>query len=150
MTENSNHIKDVRAALARDPRLSYPAEVAVGVRAGTATLRGSVGSFHQRRAAVQAARAVRGVRRVQDDLIIDPRDRWEDNQLRGTALQALISGSDVPDEQIDVAVTDAWVTLKGEVRHQHDSDAAFAAVRDVPGVGGITNRIVVVTAGIGG
>jgi osmotically-inducible protein OsmY len=150
MTEKQNNVDDVRAALTRDARIPHPEEIAVAVRAGIATLRGSVGSFHQRRAAIEAARSVRGIGRVQDELVVDPRDRWDDNQIRGTALQALISSADVPDDRVDVAVHDAWLTLKGEVRHQHDSDAAFAAVRGVPAIGGITNRIVVITAGIRG
>jgi hypothetical protein len=33
-------------------------------------------------------------------------------------------------------------------RHQSESDAAFEAVVHVPGVGGITNKIKVVTAGL--
>ena len=34
--------------------------------------------------------------------------------------------------------------------HQSQSDAAFDAVRRLPGIGGITNKIVVITAGIDG
>ena len=41
----------------------------------------------------------------------------------------------------------AWLTLKGEVKDQSASDAAFAAVSALPGVGGITNEIKVITAG---
>ena len=45
-----------------------------------------------------------------------------------------------------MAVADGWVTLNGEVRHQHESDAAFEDVAKLEGVGGITNAIKVVTA----
>jgi hypothetical protein len=34
--------------------------------------------------------------------------------------------------------------------HQYDSDAAFDAVRRLSGVGGITNKIEVITAGLDG
>ena len=54
------------------------------------------------------------------------------------------------DGQIDVAVADGWLTLEGEVTHQSESDAAFEAVERLPGVGGITNKIKVITAGIHG
>ena len=40
--------------------------------------------------------------------------------------------------------------MKGEVKHQYESNAAFEAVSGVPGVGGITNEIRVVTAGLDG
>jgi osmotically-inducible protein OsmY len=90
---------------------------------------------------------VRGVREVYDELSVDPRDHWEDSEIRGAALQAPMSSPGVPADQIDVKVDDAWLTVKGEVKHQHESDAAFEAVSQVPGVGGITSRITVITAG---
>jgi osmotically-inducible protein OsmY len=141
-------IDEIRAALDSDSRLPHPAEIAVAQQAGTVTLRGSVGSFRQRRAAVQIAKSARGVQRVDDQLSVDPRDRWEDNQIRGAALQALMSNDSVPADQIEVHVDAGWLTLKGEVKHQHESDAAFEAVSRLPGVGGITNEIKVITAGI--
>ena len=49
-----------------------------------------------------------------------------------------------------VAVDNGWLTLKGEVRHQSETDAAFEAVRRLPGVGGITNEVKVISAGIDG
>ena len=42
------------------------------------------------------------------------------------------------------------LTLKGEVKHPHESGAAFEVVSRLPGVGGITNEIKVITAGIDG
>ena len=141
-------VDEVRDALARDARLPHPSEVAVSERNGTVALRGSVRSLHQRRAAVQIARAVRGVREVEDELSIDLLDRWEDDEIRGTALQAMMSDSGIPDGRIDVAVKDGWLTLKGEVKRQTESDAAFEAVSGLPGVGGITNEIKVITAGV--
>jgi osmotically-inducible protein OsmY len=89
---NDNLITDeIRATLERDDRIPHSTEVAVSERHGTVTLRGSVGSFHQRRAAVKIARSVQGVLTVEDELWVDPRDRWQDNEIRGAALQALMS-----------------------------------------------------------
>jgi osmotically-inducible protein OsmY len=147
---NGEIIDQVRAALDGNPQISHPAEVAVAEREGVVTLRGSVSSFRQRRAAVQTARSVRGVREVEDELGIDLRDHFDDDEIRGSALQVLIWDPDVPDDHINVTVKDAWLTLKGEVRHQHESDAAFEDVSRLRGVGGITNEIKVVTAGGGG
>ena len=150
MSENRYITDETRSTLERDERLPHPAEVAVSERHGTVTLRGSVGTFHQRRAAVRIARSVYGVVAVDDELWVDPRDRWRDNEIRGAALQALMSNEQVPAERIDVAVDDNWLTLKGEVKHQYETDAAFEAVRRLPGVGGIINEIKVITAGIDG
>jgi osmotically-inducible protein OsmY len=143
-------INEVRAALDRDPRLARPGEVAVGEQNGTVTLRGSVASFRQRRAAVEIAKSVHGVSEVVDDLSVDLLDRRQDDEIRGSALQALMTNVGVPAGRIDVSVANGWLTLKGEVKRQSESDAAFNAVSGLPGVGGITNKIQVITAGIDG
>ena len=143
-------INEVRTALDRDPRLPHPGEVAVTEQNGTVTLRGRVGSPHQRRAAVQIAKSVDGVSAVVDEVSIDLLDRWQDDEIRGSALQALMTDVGVPAGRIDVSVADGWLTLKGEVKRQSESDAAFNAVSGLPGVGGITNEIKVITAGIDG
>ena len=140
-------IDEIRARYARDPRIHHRSVVAVSERSGTVTLRGTVRSFHQRRVAVDIARSVRGVRAVEDELSVDPRDRWVDDEIRGAALQALMSSPDVPADLIDVSVADGWLTLRGQVKHQYESNAAFEAVVRVPGVGGVTNKVQVVTAG---
>jgi osmotically-inducible protein OsmY len=145
---NENLISDeIRAKYVRDPRIPHPGEVAVSERAGAVTLRGTVATPQQRHAAVEIAKSVRGVHDVYDELSVDPRHNWDDAEIRGAALQALMSSPGVPADQIEVKVDAAWLTMKGEVKHQHESDAAFKAVSQVPGVGGITNRIAVITAG---
>lgn len=145
---NENPIDDeIRDKFVRDARIPHPGEIAVTERAGSVTLRGTVATPQERNAAVETAKSVRGVRGVYDELSVDPRDRREDADLRGAALQALMSSPGVPADQIDVKVHDAWLTMKGQVKHQHESDAAFEAVSQLSGLGGITNRIVVITAG---
>jgi osmotically-inducible protein OsmY len=138
--------EEIRTALERDPRIAHAAEVAVAERAGRVTLRGTVRSIHQRQTAVEIAKSVPGVRAVDDGLRIDPRDHTRDSEIRGAALQALMSDDGVP-AGVDVAVANGWATLKGEVKHQRESDAAFAATSEIAGVGGITNRITVVSPG---
>jgi osmotically-inducible protein OsmY len=76
MSDENLITDEIRATLERDDRVPHPAEVAVSERHGTVTLRGSVGSLHQRRAIAEIARAVPGVLAVEDDLRLDPRDRW--------------------------------------------------------------------------
>src|SRR6476660_9864509 len=78
--------EEIRATLERDDRIPHPVEVAVSERHGTVTLRGSVGSFQQRRTAVKIASSAQGVLVVEDELRVDPRDRWQDNEIRGAAL----------------------------------------------------------------
>lgn len=141
-------LKDrVLSALEQDPQVANPQDVAIAVAAGTATLRGTVPSFKQRHAVLEAAKSVPHVEYVVDELEVKWfGDQRSDDELRGAALQVLISDEEVPDDAIDVKVKDGWITLKGEVRHQFESDAAFDDVTRLAGVGGITNEIRVVTA----
>ena len=136
----------VTEALRSDPRVPHPEEIAVTVEEDTVTLRGTVGSFSQRRAAVNDARGVAGVRYVYDDLsvrIMDD-DRRSNAELRGMALQKIAWDAEAPAELIDVKVEDGWVTLRGTVSWQFQSDAAYADVASLIGVIGITNDIRVV------
>src|SRR3954466_2072769 len=139
------HIEDDSSAqIARTPRIPHPAEIAVDVVVhGVATLRGTVGSFAQLRAAVADARRTRGVELVDDRLqvrILD-RDRRHDAEIRGAALQRLLWDAEIPGDNIRVTVKDGWVTLKGEVLFQFQSDEALNRVASLHGVTGVTNEI---------
>jgi osmotically-inducible protein OsmY len=143
---DSRIIDDVRAELASDPRLPYTDEIAVEAFGDTVTLRGTVGSFAQQRAAVADARRTRGVVDVLDELdvrLLDE-DRRKDAEIRGAALQRLGWDTEVPGDYLDVHVKDGWVTLKGDVDFQYQSDLAFDDVSRLYGVTGVTNEIKVV------
>ncbi|MBV9836839.1 MAG: BON domain-containing protein [Solirubrobacterales bacterium] len=138
---------DVRGALARDRRIPSPDEVAISSVDGTVVLRGTVGSFSQRYAAVSDARHVEGVYDVEDHLqvrILDA-DRRADADIRGAALEALHRDTEVPEGLVDVNVSDGWLTLTGEVGWQDQSNAAYYDVANLQGVTGITNEIKVIT-----
>jgi osmotically-inducible protein OsmY len=137
---------DVRDELASDPRLPHVDEIAVEAYGGAVTLRGTVGSFAQQRAAVADARRTRGVFDVYDELEVRllNEDRRKDAEIRGAALQRLIWDPEIPGDYIDVHVKDGWVTLKGDVDFQYQSDRAFDHAASLYGVTGVTNDIKVV------
>jgi uncharacterized membrane protein/osmotically-inducible protein OsmY len=146
MATNEKLEHAVRVALDSDKRLAHPEEVAVIADDDAVTLRGTVGTFSQRRAAVRAARKIAGVDYVLDELnveLLDAADR-SDAELRGMALQAIAWDTEVPAESIDVEVTSGVVTLKGEVTYQFQSDAAYEDVANLFGVIGMTNEINVI------
>ena len=148
MSDDNAIVSEIRSRLEQDSRVPHSTQVAVSERGGTLTLRGSVRSLRQHRAAVEIAKSVQGVDDVEGELGLDLLDHCADDEIRGVAIQVLMSDNGVPDDRIEVGVADGWLTLKGEVQHQYESNAAFETVSDVPGVGGITNRIAVITAGI--
>jgi len=138
---------ELRALFVLDQRISDPAAIAVSAEDGVVTLRGTVGSFGSRRAAVRDARSLDGVDDVIDELkvrVMDE-DRREDADIRGAALQNLMWDAEVPAELVDVNVDEGWVTLRGDVFFQFQSDSAYDDVARLYGVTGVTNSIIVTT-----
>jgi osmotically-inducible protein OsmY len=145
---NNAAVEDaVRDSLIHDPRIPDPSEIAVAAVDGTAILRGTVGSFSQRRAAGGDALAVEGIDDVDNQLKVRLLDgsRRTDADIRGMGLQMLMWDTEVPADLVDVEVRDGWATLKGDVAHQFESDAAYDDVVGLHGVVGITNEITVAT-----
>jgi osmotically-inducible protein OsmY len=142
LTDNSLEAA-VLNSLDLDPRIPDSNEIAVSADDGIVVLRGSVESFGQRHAAAEDARKAEGVYDVDNQLrvnLIDA-DRREDDEIRGVALQALIWDTEVPSDSVDVKVQDGWITLKGDVSFQFQSDAAYDDVATLYGVYGVTNKI---------
>src|SRR3954454_8627393 len=88
---------DVEQELFWEPRVDNEA-IAVSTDDGDVTLRGTVGSFREKREAANAAKRVYGVPKVDNELsvrLVDG-DRRADAALRGGVLQALMLASLVP------------------------------------------------------
>jgi osmotically-inducible protein OsmY len=147
MLTNATIEDGVRTALQLDPRILDPGEIAIAVEDGTAKLRGTVGSFSERRAAVNDTRDVEGVYDAIDELQVRLLNdaRREDADIRGIALQILMWDIEVPVDSVNVKVSEGWVTIKGNVAFQFESDAAFDDVASLYGVIGVTNEIRVTT-----
>ena len=133
----------VLASLDVDPRIPDSAEIAVCAEGDTVTLRGTVGNFRQRRAAIDDARQISGVREIDDQLHVDlfGSERREDNEIRGAALQTLIWDANVPADTVEVKVKDGWVTLTGYVVYEFQRAAAYEDVASLHGVTGVSNQL---------
>jgi osmotically-inducible protein OsmY len=108
-----------------DPKSDSEAIAVVSADDGVVTLRGTVGSFRQKREAKPAAERVRGVTTVNNalDVRVLTEHRREDAELRGDVLQALILDASVP-ATIDVTVKDGIVTLTGTAQWRYQRDEA--------------------------
>jgi osmotically-inducible protein OsmY len=135
----------VIATIEDDPRIPDSLEIAVAANDGIVTLRGSVESFSQRRAAGQDAKLIDGTYDVDNQLKVNliGANRRDDDEIRGAALQNLVWDVEVPSDFVDVKVHDGWLTLKGDVSYQFESDAAYDDVASLYGVLGVTNEITV-------
>jgi osmotically-inducible protein OsmY len=134
---------DVRAELEWDPRIPDALQIAVAARRGHVTLRGTVSSLHERRAAVAAAKRVDGTFDVDDQVKVRLMDELarNDAEVRGVALQLLQWNAQVPADAIDVAVDVGQVTLTGHVDWPYQKEAAEQTVSDMVGVTDVRNEI---------
>jgi osmotically-inducible protein OsmY len=132
---------DVEEELFWEPRVDNAA-IAVATDDGSVTLRGTVGSFREKREAASAAKRVYGVTNVDNQLsvrLLDG-DRRDDADVRGGVLQALMLDALVP-SSIDASVKDGWVTLTGVAPfHYQRAEAEFVA-GNVPGVIGLDDQV---------
>jgi osmotically-inducible protein OsmY len=137
--------QDVLAELRWDARIQ-PNEVGVSVKDGVVTLTGWVDSFTKKWAAEEAARRVRGVKAVADDLEVRLPGSSErtDADIAAAAARALEWDVTVPADKIKVTVSKGWVTLEGEVEWQYQREAAERDVRRLVGVKGVSNLINIV------
>lgn len=122
-------------------------DVGVSVDKGVVTLRGNVRSYSERLAAERVALRVYGVNAVANDVNVRLANSYErtDTDIAQAAVAALKWHTMVPPDHITVSVSSGWITLKGTLEWQYQKDAVARAVRDLTGVRGVMNEIVVKT-----
>ena len=145
ITRRDNHTQDaVVQELLWDTCVDDSA-VEVGVDSGVITLTGTVDSYAQKMAAEEATHRVSGVLDVINDLVIRlTEDTFRlDAEITKAVQQALAWDALLPDENIEVVVTNGWVTLRGEVPFWSNRVYAPQVIRNMNGILGITNEITV-------
>jgi osmotically-inducible protein OsmY len=137
----------VSAELHWDPKIDDSA-IAVVADDGVVTLRGTVGSFSEKRDAKKDAQRVYGVKSVKNELEVRilNKDRRADADLRGDVLQALMLDGIVP-STIDAKVDDGKVTLTGTAPWRFQRDEAESVAGNVRGVISVENDVDLVPPG---
>lgn len=142
---------DVRASLARDVYLTgIPFTVAV--EDGVVSLGGTVGNAYQRDRAEADARWVRGVEKLNDEIVVD----WSED--RGVVAVPLVATDAELEARVRAALDQDWrldptritidadmgaVTLDGTVPSRDERRIAEADARDVVGVAWVDNQLMV-------
>jgi len=141
MPSNDELVADVTDELFWDPKVDSEA-IAISADDGKVTLRGTVGSFHEKREARKAAERVYGVTSVQNDLQVRLMndDKRADADLRGDVMQALMLDSLVP-KTVDAKVSDGFVTLTGSTDWQYQRDEAEYIASNIAGAFDVVNEI---------
>jgi osmotically-inducible protein OsmY len=137
---------DIAEELEFDPAVDA-SKIAIAVHDGVVTLTGTVPSYWQKIEAENAARRVAGVKAVANDLTVELPgvNRRDDADIARAALAALKAHSDVPAD-LQLTVSNGWITLAGTVDWHYQKEEAERAVKPITGVKGVINQIKIKTA----
>jgi osmotically-inducible protein OsmY len=119
------------------------AHIGVTAEDGVITLTGHVSSYGAKLAAESAARRVKGVRAIAEEIEVRlPSDKKRaDDEIAARALSILNWDAAVPANQVTVKVEKGILTLSGEVDWQFEKNLAETLVRRLSGVAGVINTI---------
>jgi osmotically-inducible protein OsmY len=134
---------DVQEELEWEPSIDASQIGVAAIQPGVVTLSGTVATYVEKVNAERAAKRVSGVRAVVNDIEVRPIGSMKrnDTDIAQAVLRALEWDIAVPHEKIKARVDDGWVILEGEVALQFQRSAAENAVRQLSGVRGVTNQI---------
>jgi osmotically-inducible protein OsmY len=140
LTDKDLHVRDaVLHQLEWDPQVDASA-IGVTAQSGTITLTGYINSYSGKLAAERAAKRVRGVRSVANDINVRLKLERGDADIAADVTKALELGSTIPDG-LQATVHRGYVTLTGTVDWMYQKHDAERAVRHVRGVHNVMNRI---------
>ena len=144
MKSDSQITEDVIRELRWDPQILDSEAIGVAVKDGAVTLTGHTSTYGEKLAAARAAERVYGVKAVANDIKVklsgDPRD---DSDIAQAIAHVLENNTRIPEGKVRARVQAGWVTLDGEVEWDYQRREVERMVRNVRGVVGITNIIVV-------
>jgi osmotically-inducible protein OsmY len=142
MRSDSDIKRDVELELQWEPRINAT-DIAVAVKNGVVTLTGFTRSYGDKFEAEAAAKRVRGVIGLANDIEVrlPEIDQRPDPDIARDAVARLKTELPISWERIKVIVKNGIVTLEGEVEWNHQRDRAEQAVRRVKGVKSVSNLV---------
>jgi len=145
---NNDLARYVNDELHWDPKVDDRTIAVTADDDGIVTLRGTVGSFREKRDAQHDAEQIYGVAQVKNDLDVRilTEHKREDAEVRRDVLQALMLNGVVP-RSVDAKVSDGVVKLTGEANFQFQRSEAESVAGNVFGVLGLEDDIRLVPPG---
>jgi osmotically-inducible protein OsmY len=131
-------------ALEFDPSIDA-ASIGVSVDNGVVTLSGHVPTYFEKMKAEDIAIAIRGVKAIAQEIEVRPAGTHltADDEIARRVLDVLRWSTTLPADAVKVKVQGGWLTLTGAVEWNFQREAAARAVRDMSGVKGVTNNIII-------
>jgi osmotically-inducible protein OsmY len=119
--------------------------IGVEVSEGVATLSGHVDSYTQKWAAERAAQRVAGIKSVaiELDVVLPVPHQRNDTEIAKAATDAIDWNASIPKDTVKLVVENGWVTLSGDAEWAFIRNAAETSVRNLYGVKGVVNKIVI-------
>ena len=144
MTTDMQLQNSVMAELAWEPAVDA-AHIGVAAQNGVVTLSGHVKSYAQKLAAERAAKRVKGVSGIAEEIEVElpGSDRRSDEDIATSVLNILRWHDGMPAGTIQVKVENGYVVLSGEVDLEYQKDMAGHDAHNVRGVRGLSNQIAV-------
>lgn len=138
---------DVLEELKWDPSVHHEA-IGVAVNKGVVTLSGLVKSYSEKLNAEKAARRVKGVRAIAEELAVryDFQPKTDDSEIARRITDVLAWDPLIPQDRIEVTVEKGVAKLGGKVDWNYQKDLAFKAASRISGVAEIRNLIDVMPA----
>ncbi len=136
VTEQRNDldiVRDVSETLAWDTRID-DSRITVEAENGRVTLSGTVTLFSEKTAASDDAWRIKGVREVQNELVVVPAEWRSDQEIADDIMASLQRDSRVDERNITVDVAGGVVRLSGTVRNLAEKRAAEEAAWYTTGV----------------
>jgi osmotically-inducible protein OsmY len=144
MKSDSEIRDDVIRELQWHAQISDPDAIGVAVEDGAVTLTGHTPTYAEKIAAARAAERVYGVKAVANDLKVklsgSPRD---DSDIARAIAHVLEWNVKIPEGRVQARVEGGWVTLEGQVEHDFQRREVERMVRNIRGVIGVTDNIIV-------
>ncbi|HEV7484886.1 MAG TPA: BON domain-containing protein [Thermoanaerobaculia bacterium] len=144
-------VRSVSDELRWDPRIDVE-RIVVSVDDSTVTLAGTVQTYSAKCYAEKIAREIRGVIDVKNELEVRLTigSYRTDAGLARLTSEILQNHTSLCDPLPRITVRDGWLTLDGDVTSDVQKRCAEEALRDVAGIRGVTNHIVVAPPANGG
>lgn len=136
--------KDVLAELKWEPSVDA-SHIGVEVSDGVVTLAGQVRTITEKWDAERAAQRVYGVKAlaVEIDVRLPGTNQRTDSDIARTAKYTLEWLTYVPNDAVSVVVENGFITLTGEVDWEYQRKAVIGAVRNLMGVTGLSDQIMI-------
>lgn len=136
---------EISAAVDRalaDRVLLRPDRVDVSIERGTATLNGTVSSLLTRKRAAEVAGDVKGVKRVENRIVVRPHARRGPDEIESSIIQALVVSPATESFEVDIeAEPNGSVLLSGTVDSRAERELVQRVAETVLGVTAVRNEL---------